>query len=180
MAETLTCANHPSVATKVRCSKCGKPICTSCVIESPVGLRCRECAQLRRIPTYEVSPANYLQAAGTALGLGLVLGVGWFYLHSVRFLGGYLSFFIALGVGYVMGELVSLSVNRKGGRGLQIVAAGGVFVSYLVSRMPIETMVRVPSEIASLAAFGLSRFFFNLFGLVAVAIGIYIAASRIR
>lgn len=176
MADPVTCANHPSVATNVRCSKCGKPICTSCMIETPVGLRCRECAQLRRLPTYEVSHQQYLKATGTAAGLGLALGVGWIFLRGFPFLGGYLSFFIALAVGYVMGEVISLSVNRKRGLGLQVVAAVGVFISYLVSRMPILAVLAMPS----LATAGLIRAMVDPFGLLAVAIGMYIAASRIR
>ncbi|MDP2726811.1 MAG: hypothetical protein Q8P59_04650 [Dehalococcoidia bacterium] len=176
MAERLTCANHPNVATIVRCSKCGKPICPACVIETPVGLRCRECAQLRRIPTYHVSPLQYVRAAGTAVGLALVLGVGWTFLQSFRFFGFYLSFFIALGVGYVMGELVSLSVNRKRGRGLQVVAAVGVFLSYLVSRLSVLALAGMPS----LAAAGLLSALLDPFGLLSVAIGMYLAASRIR
>lgn len=173
MAEPLACANHPKVATNLRCSKCGKPICTACIIETPVGLRCRECAQLRRIPTYHLSPAQYARAAGTALGLALVLGVGW---TLVRSFGFYLSFFAAMAVGYVVGELVSLSVNRKGGRGLQVVAAMGVFLSYLVSRMPLLALLVVPA----LAVPALLRALVDPFGLLAVAIAIYLAASRIR
>ena len=176
MAESLTCANHPRAPTKVRCSKCGKPICTLCMIETPVGHRCRECANLRRLPTFEVSSLQYAKAIGTALGLGLALGVAWIFLRGFPFLGGYLSFFIALGVGYVMGETVSLSVNRKRGRDLQVVAAVGVFLAYLVSRTAILALFAAPS----LAVAGLMRAFVDPFGLVAVAIGIYIAASRIR
>lgn len=176
MAERLTCATHPGVATNVRCSKCGKPICTSCVIETPVGLRCRECAQLRRLPTFHVTPLHYLKAVGTAVGLGAVLGVAWVFLRGFPLLGGYLSFFIALGVGYVMGEAVSLSVNRKRGRGLQVVAAVGVFLAYLVSRVSILALFAAPS----LALIGLTRAFLDPFGLLAVAIGIYIATTRIR
>lgn len=176
MAEGLTCANHPRVQTGLRCSKCEKPICTACVIQTPVGLRCRECAQLRRIPTYDVSPWQYLQAAGTALGLGLVLGLGWTLLRGFPVFGFYLSFIIALAIGYVMGEAVSLAANRKRGRGLQVVAAFGVLLSYLVSRMPLLALVAVPS----LAAAGIMRALLDPFGLLAVAVGIYLAASRIR
>lgn len=176
MAERLTCACHPKVETNLRCSKCGKPICASCVVETPVGLRCRECAQLRRIPTYDVSPLQYARAAGTAVGLGLVLGVGWAFLQGFSFFGFYLSFFIALAVGYIMGEMVSLSVNRKRGRGLQVIAAVGVFLSYLVARLPFLALISVPS----LAGAGLTRALLDPFGLLALAIAIYLAASRIR
>jgi membrane associated rhomboid family serine protease len=45
MAET--CYRHPSRETNVSCSNCGRPICTDCMIPSPVGMRCPECAGTR-------------------------------------------------------------------------------------------------------------------------------------
>ncbi len=175
MAERLTCANHPKVATNLRCSKCGKPICTSCIVETPVGLRCRECAQLRRIPTYAVSPLQYLVASASALGMALITGIAWALVQGIAFVG-FFSFFIALGVGYIVGEIVSLSVNRKRGLGLQVIAGSAVLLSFLVSRTPFLTLVGKPS-LAVAAALGS---LLNPFGLVILALAIYIAASRIR
>ena len=34
------------------------------------------------------------------------------------------------GIGYMIGEGVSVAVNRKRGRGLKLVASGGVFLAY--------------------------------------------------
>src|SRR5581483_11032906 len=70
----LHCVNHPSVATVVHCSRCEKPICPKCMISTPVGMRCRDCAQLRRPPMYEVSGRYLWQAIGVAVGLVLVGG----------------------------------------------------------------------------------------------------------
>lgn len=174
MAERLTCANHPKVATSLRCSKCGTPICTSCVIETPVGLRCRECAQVRRIPTFAVSPVQYLVASASALGMALVTGTGWALVQSIAFVG-FFSFLIALGVGYIVGEVVSLSVNRKRGLGLQIIAGSAVLLSYLISRTFLTLLAR-----PSLAAAAMLGSLLNPIGLVILALAIYIAASRIR
>lgn len=38
------CYRHPDRDTLVRCSSCERPICTSCMNETPVGLRCPSCA----------------------------------------------------------------------------------------------------------------------------------------
>src|SRR6266700_3112765 len=43
--DTLYCANHPTVATSLRCNKCNKPICHKCAVLTPVGYRCRECVR---------------------------------------------------------------------------------------------------------------------------------------
>jgi membrane associated rhomboid family serine protease len=42
MAET--CYRHPNRETNVSCSRCGRPICPDCMYDSPVGMRCPECA----------------------------------------------------------------------------------------------------------------------------------------
>jgi len=76
--------------------------------------------------------------------------------------------FLAAGVGYVIGEVVSLSVNRKRGTGLAAVAGIAVVISYLTS-------IFVPWG---------AGFNFNLLSvsinLVALALGIFIAVSRLR
>ena len=59
-AETLYCANHSSVETLLRCSKCGKPICTRCIVQTPVGARCRECANVQRLPIYQVGAVSVM------------------------------------------------------------------------------------------------------------------------
>lgn len=42
--EQTVCYRHPRVETAVRCSDCGRPICTDCMVFGPVGIRCPECA----------------------------------------------------------------------------------------------------------------------------------------
>jgi len=39
------CHKHPKVHTALACGKCGKFICPKCVVPSPAGTRCRECAK---------------------------------------------------------------------------------------------------------------------------------------
>src|SRR5690606_10430831 len=41
--DTLYCTVHPTRATLLRCNRCGRPMCTDCAVQHPVGLRCREC-----------------------------------------------------------------------------------------------------------------------------------------
>jgi membrane associated rhomboid family serine protease len=43
------CYRHPDVATRVHCTRCGRPICPDCMIQAPVGFQCPECVeQVRR------------------------------------------------------------------------------------------------------------------------------------
>ncbi|MFC1903833.1 hypothetical protein ACFLXJ_04495 [Chloroflexota bacterium] len=161
----MKCAAHPQVETNLRCGKCGKPICPKCLVQTPVGARCPDCAKLYKLPTYRVSPRYYLRAAGTALGMAVVCGVLW------GVVGGLLPFFflnllLGPGVGYAIGEVVSISVNRKRGRGLATVAGVAVAVSYLVS---------------ILLPWGFPAGLFNIvFDLVAMGLGIFVAVTRLR
>jgi len=161
----MKCAAHPKVETNLRCGKCGKPICPKCMVQTAVGARCPECARLYKLPTYRVSTVYYLRAAGTALGMAVVSGLLWGLANTfIPFF--FLNLLIGAGVGYAIGEVVSLAVNRKRGRGLAAVAGAGVVVSYLVS---IFLPLGLP--------FGL---FHILFDIISVALGIYFAVARLR
>ena len=161
----MKCAAHPRVETNLRCGKCGKPICPKCMVQTLVGARCPECARLYKLPTYRVSTAYYLRAAGTALGMAIVCGVIWGVVNLfLPFF--FLNLLLGAGVGYAIGEVVGLAVNRKRGRGLAAVAGVGVAISYLVS---ILLFFSLP--------FGL---FPILLALASVALGIFIAVTRLR
>ena len=160
----MKCATNPEVETNLRCGKCGKPICPRCMVQTLVGARCPDCAKLYKLPTYRVSAKYYLRAIGTALGMAIVCGVVWGLVGIfLRFF--LLNFLLAAGVGYVIGEVVSLAVNRKRGRGLATVAGIAVVISYLVS-------IFLP--------FGLNFSLFHLLDLLALALGIFVAVTRLR
>jgi len=38
----MTCYRHPDRETYISCSECGRPICTECMTQAPVGQRCPE------------------------------------------------------------------------------------------------------------------------------------------
>ena len=157
----MKCATHPEIETNLKCGKCGKPICPKCMVQTLVGARCPDCSKLYKLPTYRVSAKYYLRAVGTALGMAIVCGIVWGVVRGlVPFF--YLNLLLAPGAGYAIGEVVSLSVNRKRGTGLATIAGIAVAISYLVSL---------------LLPFGLS---FHFLDLLALALGIYFAVSRLR
>ena len=46
--KAATCTYHSNRETNLSCSRCDRPICTECVVHSPVGMRCPECWYMRR------------------------------------------------------------------------------------------------------------------------------------
>jgi len=92
-----------------------------------------------------------------AVVCGIVWGVvGW----VIPFF--YLNLLLAPGAGYAIGEVISLSVNRKRGTGLAAIAGIALVISYLV---------------AMFFPWGLR---FGLFDLLAIALGIFVAVTRLR
>ncbi len=134
------------------------------MVQTPVGARCPDCAKLYKLPTYRVSAKYYLRAAGTALGMAIVCGIawgviGWLLAHSFHL---NLNLLLAPGAGYAIGEVVSLSVNRKRGTGLAVVGGIAIAISYLVS---------------IISPWGLN---FSFLDLLALALGIFVAVTRLR
>ncbi len=164
----MRCARHPDVETTLRCGKCGQPICPKCMVQTPVGARCPDCARLYKLPTFQVTAKHYLKAAGAALGMAIVCGLIWGVIIDLLHLF-YLNFLLSPGIGYAIGEVVSLSVNRKRGTGLAMVAGTGVVVSYVVS-------------LFSPWGVGLALLnpLFIIVDLLALALGIFVAVTRLR
>jgi hypothetical protein len=166
---SLRCAAHPNVETNLRCGKCGKPICPKCMVQTPVGARCRECAHLYKLPTFRVSGQYYLRAAGTALVLAVVVGLIWGIIET--FLPSYFfSLIAAMGIGWVIGEVVSLVVNRKRSGWLAAIGGTAVVICYGVSYLVDYFRV-------GFISFDLYRIVFSL---VTLGVGIYFAVNRLR
>jgi hypothetical protein len=165
----MKCATHPDVETNLRCGKCGQPICPRCMVQTPVGARCPACAKLYRLPTYRLSSAYYLRAAGAALGMAVVIGVVWGIIESYlpfRFF----SLIIAAGVGWAIGEVTGLAVNRKRGVWLAVIGGAGVVIACGIT-------LAVDYFRFDYVSFSGLRI---LFLLLAIAIGIYMAVMRLR
>ncbi len=164
----MQCAAHPNVETELGCSKCGKPICMRCAVQTPVGMRCRECAGVRRIPTYNVGGATMLRAVGGAIGAGVGIGVAWAFFNVVTYI--FYGVLAGIGIGYVIGEIVSLSTNRRSGPPLQAAAVGGVVLAYLARVFVL--LVATNWTISDVRRDG--------FGLIVALLAGFIAAGRLR
>ena len=156
----MQCYNHPKVETGLTCGNCVRPICAKCLVHHPVGIRCHECARSRRLPTFDVTPIYYTRAILTGLLIGGVGGLALGFLLFILPLGILLFYFrlaAMAGMGYVIGEGISLSVNRKRGMGLQVIAGVSVFIAFVLSGTHI-----------------------SLFTLIALMVAVYLAIKPLR
>lgn len=136
----MQCATHPNVETELGCGKCGKPICPRCLVYTPVGTRCRECANLRKLPQYNISASYLARSVVASLAAGAVLGTIWAILFG--FSVGLFSLLAGLGVGYCVGEAVSVAANRKVGTPLQAIAVAGVVLAFFVRDAVLLSTIR--------------------------------------
>ena len=140
---TLYCANHPERETLIRCGRCGKPICLQCQVRHPVGIRCKECAQIRKDPLTTLTPAQYTLAFVSALGASIVGG------FIAPFLPLLFAFFIGPLIGGGIAEFVGRVIGYKRGVPLTVIVSVcivlGVFVAQLVvvlasGRLPLAAL----------------------------------------
>ena len=154
------CFWHTGVETGLSCTRCKKFVCTQCMVQAPVGIRCMDCGRTTRVPTYDLRPAYYSRAIAVALVVAVGGGILWGIFNGI-FVVPFLRSLVALVVGYGAGELISLSVNRKRGDGLAWIAGGSVVVAFLVGWL-------------------IHPFIDYLVGLMFIGAGVYIAVQRVR
>lgn len=152
MQETTYCANHPNTASKLRCGRCEAVVCPRCMVHAPVGMRCPDCAQLRRLPTYEVTGGYLARALATGLALAAGTGVALALLSPVLHRVPFLDTIAIAGAGYLIGWTISAAVNRKRGRTLKLVAGGAALVAFSIMWLFGVPSLSIFSLLAGLAA----------------------------
>lgn len=157
------CARHPNVETELRCGRCETPICPRCLVQTPVGARCRDCAGLRRLPTFQVSIRHLVLGMGAAVAAGAATGVLWAVMLPERM--GFLAFFFGIALGYAIGEAVSVATNRRRAPPLQAIAVVGVILAYVVRNL-VEGMAVIPTD--------------DLYGYLMAGMAAVVAIGRLR
>lgn len=139
---TDTCHWHPGRETGLHCPDCGRAMCTECMRHHPVGIKCKECAKIRSLPTFQVSGSYMARGIAAAIGMGIVGSLGLNLVFWIFPAAGFLFFIVMIGLGYVVGEGVSKAVNRRRGRPYQYMALAGVLLAtapvFLVSLISLS------------------------------------------
>jgi hypothetical protein len=135
--EVVYCARHPTVETTLRCGRCNTPICPRCLVQTPVGARCRECAGVKRIAT-SATPVLLARGLGAAAATGAALGAAWGYL--LEGFGGisFLGFIIGIGIGWVLSEAIGAATKKRVDPILASMGILGAIVCYFARNVVIE------------------------------------------
>ena len=112
MAQTTYCYRHPNRETRVSCATCGRPICTECMRQTAVGIKCPEDAQLPRgaragvMKTNQILKSLLAGAAVAIIGIPVVFAI---------FQIGFLRLILSAVAGYAAGTLIHRAGGRNGG-----------------------------------------------------------------
>jgi hypothetical protein len=122
------CVNHPQKSTRLRCTECEQPICTTCMIPCEVGFKCKRCLKNKQ--------SHVVQASAVLLVKMLILaeiigGLCWGMIYWLNQSNQYLYILIFILLGRQAGNLLQHATQNKQAQVLRMVMVAG-FVSGLV------------------------------------------------
>jgi len=132
-ASVVACAKHPEVQTALKCSRCNTPICPRCLVQTPVGARCKECANMAKSPVYTVTGKSLWRAIAAAIIGGVVMGVIWGFASQIvvglAYGISFVTIFVGVGLGYAFSRIMEFATGRKRGRVVSGLAMGGILLA---------------------------------------------------
>ena len=131
----MFCAKHPNITTVLSCARCEMPICTSCLVPTPVGNRCALCSQSSNysISTWTIVKA-YMTATLLAVLLCLVIAISKFLISNLEQKIQTIIFVwytLLIISGFLIGQVLSLVSKGKKGIVLTLAPIYGVMVIVL-------------------------------------------------
>jgi hypothetical protein len=147
----VPCSYHPDVMTRLRCSRCGKPICPKCAVRTPVGMRCPDCAGVRGLPTYRTDSSTLLKSAIAGFAVAILVGAILGYLPDW-------NFYLTLVLGFGVAESMARLSNEKRGLDLQVVGWVAVGLGLVISRWILMDRLGLPWEVVREMPPGVDRF----------------------
>ena len=133
MSEPMRCYRHPKRETRVSCATCGRPICTECMRQTDVGIKCPDDARLPRgaragaMKTGQIIRSLLAGAAVAVLGVPVVAYV----LLNLGFLG-FISWAVHAASGYGAGTLIYRAGGRNGGTIAVVISVVATAIPFIV------------------------------------------------
>jgi len=159
MAEPLHCYRHPKRETRVSCATCGRPICTECMRQTEVGIKCPDDARLPRGARAGVMKPN--QIAKTLLaGVGIT-AIGIFVVAYVLFALPF-TLLISAAAGYGAGTLIYRAGGRNGGTVAILVSVVATAIPFIVVLGPgllegVVNPIRLLAMVIAMIAAGVAN-----------------------
>ncbi len=129
MSEPMHCYRHPRRETRVSCATCGRPICTECMRQTEVGIKCPDDARLPRGARAGVMKPNQILKTLLA-GVGIA-AVGIFVVAYVLFALPF-TLLISAAAGYGAGTFINRAGGRNGGTVAILVSVAATAIPFIV------------------------------------------------
>ena len=142
----ITCYNHKKTETVLSCSRCNKPVCNKCTIDSFVGIKCKDCGIIGKPAILNISFSDVFRVLSISLlfsfFVGFIYSLILVIILNIDLLGNIQStalmslriitliFLVFFGV--VNGELVKKLSKNKLNRIFPVIAAMNTLVLWIV------------------------------------------------
>ncbi len=141
MSEPMHCYRHPKRETRVSCATCGRPICTECMRQTEVGIKCPDDARLPRGARAGVmKPKQVLRSVLAGIGVAVVGIVFVAVVYRLPF-----SWLLSIAAGYGAGTLVNRAGGRNGGPIAMLISVVAVATPFLALRVVPAILMGVPA-----------------------------------
>jgi hypothetical protein len=126
--EITYCAVHTDKEASLRCIRCDRYMCSQCVVQSPVGYICRECARRTEDKFFNAASSDpvvifLVCAALTGIGAAIISATGFPIFFLLIF---------GLPVGGFIGTVALRATQRRRGRNSQWIGVVGCLVGGVV------------------------------------------------
>lgn len=133
MSEPMHCYRHPKRETRVSCATCGRPICTECMNQTAVGIKCPDDARVPRGARAGAMKTNQVVKsllAGIAVAvLGVAVAFVIFQIPAFRLILAGLA-------GYLAGIFIHRAGGRNGGPLAMIISGVAVALAFAPFVLP--------------------------------------------
>ncbi len=170
-----TCLRHPDTLSNLRCGRCDDLICPECMVQSPVGARCPECANIGQAPIFRATSVELTRTIALSIGAAAIFGVVYalvvwvLWVMPLGYRIGNVAAALVIGLaGAPVGEFIRRAGKYKLDARLRIIAAVTMFAIWVVGFI-VATMLGVWNGV-----------FLNIVAYIGLGVGIYVAMNRVR
>ena len=159
MSEPRHCYRHPKRETRVSCATCGRPICTECMRQTEVGIKCPDDARLPRGARAGVMKPNQIVKTLLA-GVGIAT-IGIFVVTYLLFALPF-TLLISAAAGYGAGTLIYRAGGRNGGTVAILVSIVATAIPFIVVLGPgllegVINPIRLVAMVIAMIAAGVAN-----------------------
>lgn len=124
--------------SRLSCMECNQPICANCMIQCPVGFRCKTCVGSVKNPSGSTSPLSVPKTLGMVTAVGCA--GGWVMpFISVPYLSCFICFFLGLFAGRWLATVIDYKLGAKVGT----IVVFGILIGLSLSPVNLVVMVTV-------------------------------------